>query len=152
MSLTELCGRQTVTFCSCCLFLYAFISPFFPVHPLFFHLSYSTSYLLLFMMLHCVFWFSLYHRKVRFILQTPHNYLLPSASCFPSKWTHNARNPFSSSSPLTLLSQKETSDDIFSFIEVNNTIIAGFVNVSRPHYPLWQDVIDAAASLLPFSS
>lgn len=35
-------------------------------------------------------------------------------------------------------SQKETSDDIFSYIEVNNTIIAGFVNVLRPHYPLRQ--------------
>lgn len=37
-----------------------------------------------------------------------------------------------------LFLQKETSDDIFSYIEVNNTIIAGFVNVLRPHYPLHQ--------------
>lgn len=67
----------------------------------------------------------------------------PNASHFLSKWTHNARNPLSSS-PLT----KETSDDILSFIEVNSAIIAGFVNVSRPHYLPCKDVIDVSAVFL----
>lgn len=60
--------------------------------------------------------------------------------------------PLSLASHVSPRRTKETSDDLFSFIEVNNTIIAGFVNVSRPHYLPWQDVIDISASLLPFSS
>lgn len=38
--------------------------------------------------------------------------------------------------------QRETSNDICLFIEVNNTIIAAFVNVSWPHCLVWKEGID----------